>query len=147
MFNTFTVKFKDGQKLEIIDINDYKEPQINEISEIAIRWRKRRLKSQKNGFDILTIEESHKENVLKQKEEIVESRTSEELYVQKVIKISSHSIERTFQRIGSVGRATYIGLIDRIKRTDTVIKAQWKGYPQLTYTFAEKNDPEKFMAA
>lgn len=147
MYYTFTVKFKDGQELEVNDINNFKEPQINEISRIAIQWTQRRLKAQKNGFDILTLKENQKENVLEQKEVIVQSGTSEELYDNKIIKISLHSIERTFQRIGSIGRATYISLIDRIRQTDTIIKVQWKGYPQLSYTFAEKKEPEKFMAA
>lgn len=73
--------------------------------------------------------------------------TSEELYDNKVIKIALHSIDRTFQRVGSIGRATYIGLIDRVKKTDTVIKTQWKGYKQLSYTFTEKADPEEFKIA
>lgn len=60
MFYTFTVKFKDGKELEIIDINDFEEPQINEISGIAIQWTQRRLKARKLGFDIITIDQSHK---------------------------------------------------------------------------------------
>jgi len=138
------VKFKDGKELEIIDINDFEEPQINEISGIAIQWTQRRLKARKLGFDIITIDQSHKKTILDQKEAIVQPMTSEELYDNKVIKIALHSIDRTFQRVGSIGRATYIGLIDRVKKTDTVIKTQWKGYQQLSYTFAEKADPEEF---
>lgn len=147
MFYTFTVKFKDGKELEIIDINDFKEPQINEISGIAIQWTQRHLKARKLGFDITTIDQSHRNTILSQKEAIVQPMTSEELYDNKVIKIGLHSIERTFQRVGSIGRSTYIGLIDRIKKADTVIKTQWKGYPQLSYTFAEKVDPEEFKIA
>lgn len=144
MFYTFTVKFKDGQELKIIDINNFKDSQINEISEIASQWTQSHLKAQKYGVDIGTVDETHKETVLGQKNAIVQPMSSEELYDKKIIKIATHSIKRTFQRVGTIGRTTYIGLIVRIKKTDTVIKAQWKGYPQLSYTFIEKGDPEEF---
>lgn len=144
MFYAFTVTFKDGQELNVIDVNQFEDPQISEINTIASKSTQSYMKAQKYGEDIKTIEQKHKDAALIQKEEIVQSKSAKELYDKKIVKISIHSISRTFNRVGSIGRLTYIGLIEKIKKTDTVIKAQWKGYPHLSYTFTKDGDPEKF---
>jgi hypothetical protein len=144
MFYTFTVTFKDEQELDMMDFNKFDDPQIKEINGIASQYTETHIKALKYGFDIEAIEQHHKETILDRKNDIVYSLSSKELYDEKIVKISTHSIGRTFQRVGTIGRSTYIGLIDRIKKTDSVIKAQWKGYPQLSYTFIEEGDPEEF---
>lgn len=144
MYHTFIVRFKDEQEIHIADINKFGDAQLNEISQIAGQWTQRQLQNQKQGCNIESISNFHKEIILHEKDKIVQPITSEELYDNNIIKISLHSIERTFQRVGTIGRGTYIELIDKLKQTNKVIKTQWKGYQHLTYTLEKRKDPEKY---
>jgi hypothetical protein len=58
--------------------------------------------------------------------------------------MGKHSIKRMFERVGFVSRDTIVIIIDRIKATNVVQKAQWKGFPQLSYTVKENGDPERY---
>ena len=63
---------------------------------------------------------------------------------EKKILIAIHSNIRILERLGSDELPVVISLIDRIINTDTVVKAQFKGHPTLSYTMAKSNDPDHY---
>ncbi|WP_096549990.1 hypothetical protein [Ureibacillus thermosphaericus] len=98
---------------------------------------------QRYGEDIY-ITDGQKRVVISEKNSIVELGTSEYLLDNKLVRIGKHSLKRILQRVGSDSFETLITIIDRIKIMNHVHKAQWKGYPQLSYTLKLENDPNRF---
>ncbi|MGE6833651.1 hypothetical protein ACQKGA_28265 [Priestia megaterium] len=147
MYYTFTVRFSNNHQIEIKDINKFDNEQIIEVRRIALKWRQEHLKAQKYGIDLETVEEKHKNAVLDKKDTIVQAFSASELFDKKIIKITTHSLDQTLKRVGSIGRKTFIDLIERLKVTDTVKKIQWKGYNHLSYTLTQVGDSERYEFA
>lgn len=141
----FLVLFSDGEKLIIKDIINFEQAQIYEIKGIAADFTKFQLrKVEKYGKDITYLTELQKQVVLNTKNRIVSGKTSAKLLDEEIIQVTLHTNERSLKRIGSDNQTTIISLVDKVKRTDIVVKAQFKGYSALSYTMMENNDPAEF---
>ncbi|HBI05157.1 MAG TPA: hypothetical protein DDY49_14140 [Paenibacillaceae bacterium] len=145
MSRSFKVKFRDGKTLIISDIIKFEERQQEEIKAIAVDYTKANLcKYEEEGIDLSYLSEIQKETILNKKNRIVSGKTPDELQKKKIITMSLHSLKQMYERIGSNELTVILSLIDRIIHSDFVLKAQFKGYPTLSYTLMEKNDPDKF---
>ncbi|WP_226682137.1 hypothetical protein [Sutcliffiella horikoshii] len=49
------------------------------------------------------------------------------------------------ERLGSDELHTIINIIERLQMSDIVKKAQFKGYPALTYTLMKEGDSDKYI--
>jgi hypothetical protein len=97
------------------------------------------LRNAKYGKDI-ELTEPQRLSVLDNKQRIIAIESNP----RKKVRFGEHSLTRIFQRVGSDSEPIIIGLIKRLILTDKVYKAQWKGYPHLTYTVMQINDPEEY---
>lgn len=151
MFNLtrrFLVFFKGSVRLIVNDIINFEQDQITEIRGIAAEYEKDELqKGKKYGIPLSYITEDQKRDVLNEKHIVVDSKTSKELKDKKIIQIGFHSLERILKRVGSTEDNVIISLIDKVKTTDTVTEAQFKGFPTLSYTLIESADPEEYTFA
>lgn len=143
----FLVIFKGNERLIINDVINFKQRQIDEIKGIASCYEKDLLQSKKYGISLSYITKSQGISVLKAKYNIINSKTSQELKDQKIIQFGKHSLERILQRVGSNEDNVIITLLDKIKSTDTVTVAQFKGFPSLSYTLIENGDPDEYTFA
>lgn len=148
MTRRFPVLFKGNVKLIVNDIIDFEQDQINQIKGIAMEYEKEALqKGKKYGIPLSYITEDQKSDVLNEKHNVVDLKTSQELKDKKIILIGGHSLERILKRIGSTDDNVIITLIDKLKKSDTVTEAQFKGFPTLSYTLLENEDPDKYTFA
>ncbi|SFM15807.1 hypothetical protein [Salibacterium qingdaonense] len=139
----FTVTFRDEETLVINDIILFEQDQIKEIRGIAADFLQSQLRrEEKHGKDLSYITEKQKQTVIHYKDQIISGIPAAKLLDDEIIQVSLYSSERSLKRIRSNDRDTIIGLINRVKNTDTVTKAQFKGYPSLSYTTLEKENPE-----
>lgn len=138
------MEFKDKKKLEISDIIVFESDQIEQIKAIALDFTRFQIqKVEKYGFDLSYLSDNQKQIIIDTKNGILEGKTSEELWDEEIVLVSLHSSERSLKRLGSNGFVKTIKLIDGLKKVDVVTKAQFKGYPTLSYTTMEDNDPEE----
>ncbi|MBS4178817.1 hypothetical protein [Lederbergia citrea] len=148
MSGSFQVKFRDGETLVISDIIEFEEKQQDEIEATAGDYTKIQLRQfNQDGKDLSYLTDEQKKIVLRTKKLTVDGKTADQLWGQKIVSVSVHSNERILERLGSDELSVIISIIDRIINTDFVIKAQFKGYPALTYTLMKSDDPEKFKFA
>lgn len=139
----FEVTFRDKEVIEIEEVFEFNEDQKNQLMKIASETIKSRLNREKYGTDIILLE-YQKKVVLDLKEEILIDYSSEYLYSNQIVCFGKHPLKRILERVGSDSKATIIYVVDKLKLSDTVYKAQWKGYPQFTYTLISKEDLEKY---
>lgn len=137
--------FRDEKQLEVIDVNQFAAPLVEEIQGIAAYWTQSELQSTKEEVrDLECITEDNKQVVIDNKNRIMQPHSSSYLHDKKIVHVTFHSLERIFQRVSSIGRGTFIDLIDRIRATNNIAKAQWKGYSTISYTLTEIGDPEEY---
>lgn len=141
----FTIHFSDKQPLEIDDIIDFEDDQMDQISRIASQHTQIELDQMEYGIDLdYLTEDVQKPAILAEKEIIVGSLSSRTLYERRLVRQGKHSLKRIFERVGSDSESTIIGIIDKVKLTNTVQKGQFKGYPQLSYTLRMDGDPDRY---
>lgn len=141
----FQVVFKDEDTLIINDIIAFEQKQKDEIKAIAREYTKVELKrDEKTGKELTYLTDPQKKTVLITKDAIVDGKTPEELRDQYIVNISLHSNVRILKRLGSDQVTIIIDLINRVKKVDSVKKAQFKGHPSLSYTTIQTTDPEEF---
>lgn len=135
----FTVYFSDTEELVIHDIIAFTQSQMDGIKQIASRYTKVQLRTiEKYGKDTKPLTESQKQTVLDNKNDILSGKTSKDLLEEEIVQVTLHSNKRSLERVGSNDETIFISLVDRLKKTNFVKKAQFKGYPELTYTTLEK---------
>lgn len=146
MTRIFTVRFRDEERMTIIENIRLEPHQVDEIKEIASEYTKYDLRHiEPEGKDLSNLTQEQKDYVIRIKDRIVNGKTAEQLRKDNIIKISLHTVSRMLERIGSNQLAITISLIDKIINSDTVNKAQFKGYPQLSYTLSDTSDPEEYI--
>ncbi|MGJ3222147.1 hypothetical protein [Geobacillus sp. CAMR5420] len=139
------VQFKDEKRLTIDEIIVLEKRQIEQIRKIAAEYTMEELQEfEEYGKDLEYLTDEQKQTVLDVKNSIVGGIPSEQLYKNKVVRPGRHSLKRMFERVGSDSVEIIISIIDKIKEADTVQKAQWKGFPQLSYTLRKNADPEQY---
>lgn len=144
----FTVVFKRNVRMLVNDIIDFEKDQIDEIKSIASEYEQHSLqKGKKYGIALSYITEDQKNDVLSEKRIVVGSKSSQELKNKNIVQIGDHSLKRILKRVGSTKDNVIISLINRVKTTDTVTKAQFKGFPTLSYTLIENGDPDEYIFA
>ncbi|MDN4608186.1 hypothetical protein [Sporosarcina highlanderae] len=148
MAKRFTVIFKDGATMLIYDVIDFESKQIEEIKAIAAEYDKDAIrKAEKYGIPISYLTKNQKNNILEEKENILGSSSPEDLKYKKIVQIGSHSLDRILKRIGSIRDNVIIDLIGRVKATNAVTQAQFKGFPTLSYSLIENGDPQEYTFA
>lgn len=131
--------------MTITDIICFEQYQIEQIREIASKTTRKQLRDvTKNGHDIKRLTLKQKEVVLKEKNNLVSVGTSKFLFDNDLVLFSGHSLDRVELREGETNEAKFIEIIDRLKRTNSIHKAQWKAHPQLSFTFIEVRDPDRY---
>lgn len=145
MSRRFNLTFQDLEEMEFFDILSLEDQQINEVLEIASKNTKLDLQClQDKGLDISYLTEKQKKRVITSKNRIVLSRNVEELYREKKVVFTSHSLNRLLEREGSNTQETILITIQRIIDADKVSKAQFKGYSSLSYTLTEVGDTASY---
>ncbi|MDW0115094.1 hypothetical protein QT711_18185 [Sporosarcina saromensis] len=148
MARRFTVIFKDDITMLVYDVIYFEPKQIEEIKAIAAEYDKDALrKAEKYGIPISYLTDNQRNIVLEEKEKMLRSHSAEELKNKNIIQIGSHSLERILERIGSIEENVIIDLITRLKMTDAITQAQFKGFPSLSYSLIESGSPEKYTFA
>jgi len=141
----FRVRFRDKERLVINDIIVFEDDQKGQIKAIALKFTKNQIqKDKRSGFDLTYLSDKQKQIIIDTKNDILAEKTSEELLDEDIVSVSLHSMERSLKRIGSNSLDSIIKLVEKLKKVDVVIKAQFKGYPTLSYTTMENHDPEEF---
>jgi len=142
----FTVKFRNEEKMKIVENISLEPHQVDEIKAIATEYTKYDLRHiEPEGKDLSNLTQEQKDRVIRIKDRIVDGKTAEQLRKDNIVKISIHTICRMLERIGSNELAVTISLIDKIIHCDSVYKAQFKGFPQLSYTLRDTSDPEQYI--
>ncbi|PID14826.1 MULTISPECIES: hypothetical protein [unclassified Sporosarcina] len=145
MIKTFYVIFHDEKRLKVSDIISFEQPQVDEIIHIASQYTLRQLRrEEKKGKDLSYLTPNQIAMVVSEKDQIVHDKSADELRLQGIVQAAEHSLVQMFERQGSDELPYVIDLINRVIDTDTVVKAQFKGHPTLTYTMMMASDPEHF---
>jgi len=140
--SSFSVRFKDNESFLVKDIIIFEHPQKEEIRSIASDYTKDELRNNESkGKTLSCLTATQKSTVVGTKNLIVSGTSSKELLNKDIVQVSWHFNKRAAERIGSDDSATIISLIDGLRTTDTVTKAQFKGYPSLSYTMVKVGDP------
>lgn len=135
----FGVKFQDGEVIEFFDILSLEDHQIAEINEIASAYTRHKLTNEERvGIDLSILTTAQKSRVLLSKNRIIFGRTADELYKQRKVVIAMHSQERMLERTGSNQLPKVIETIQWLADTDSVLKAQFKGYSSLSYSLTTR---------
>lgn len=142
----FLVRFKDKERLVINDIIAFDDDQMDQIKAIALDYTKLQIQKVENyGFDLSYLSNQQKQIIIDTKNDILSDKTSEALLDEDIVLVSLHSIERSLKRLGSNNLDRTIYLVDKLKKVDVIIKAQFKGYSTLSYTTMENHDPDEFI--
>jgi|SRR5699024_802192 len=144
MCYSFDVRFRNNVVVHIKDINDYNDDFKNEVANIAKDYEKDELRSMKYGIDLKKANDEEFENVINFKNEIMSKNDAKNNFFKKTIRFSEHSKERVYKRLGSQSASTFINIVDIFQEMDIINKVQWKGYPQLSYTFSKENDSKEY---
>lgn len=140
--SSFSVRFKDNERLTITDIIIFEQKQKEEVRLIASDYTKDELlNNEKYGKELSYLTDTQKLTVVGTKDLIVSGISSKELFNKDIVQVAWHFNKRAAERIGSDDYKTIISLIDCLKTTDSVLKAQFKGYPSLSYTMIKNGDP------
>jgi hypothetical protein len=139
--------FKDREIVCLKEIITLERDQIDEIRSWASDYELSRLKQKKYGLTLSYLTDTQKTVVLSTKNSIMAGKTGQEMKDEKTVKISEHFVERLSQRIGSDKKAIIIQLIEKVRDTNIVNKAQFKGYPHLSYTVTKNGDPDEYTFA
>lgn len=135
--------------MRIDDIIHFDTLQMGQMREISKSYTQKELRQLKAGFDLDYLTSDQEQEILFQKEEVVKkgNRDSQELFDKRLIRFSSHAMLRGFQRVEDDVPSIGTYLIDRIIEADSVYKAQYKGYPQLSYTVLKDGDKSYFKTS
>lgn len=145
MPSSFDVTFRDHSTMTIYDIICFEQFQIDQIREIASKTTRKQLRDViKKGHDIKNLTHKQKQVALKEKNTIVSVGKSKFLFDNGLVLFSVHALERVELREGETNEAKFIEIIYRLKRTNRIHKAQWKAHPQLSFSFMENGDPERY---
>ncbi|WP_407269680.1 hypothetical protein [Radiobacillus sp. PE A8.2] len=147
MSKTFFVVFEDGETLEIDDVIEFGDEQTLEIQQIAAKYTKPNLRGAEKGEDLSYLNDGQKEEIILIKNDLVGDKSFRELLDKKIVVITDHSKDQLLLREGSNDTSHLISMVNRIVQTDTVLKAQYKGYTELTYTTAKVADPSHYKLA
>ena len=82
--------------------------------------------------------------MIKTKDKTFGHKTGLDLYNQKIVRVSSHSLDSLNLRLGSDSLSTIISIINKLNKANVVFKAQFKGFSTLSYTLGEANDPDAY---
>lgn len=135
--------------LIIDDVIEFDNDQMKQLKQLSKSYTQNEMRNLKVGFDLVNLKTDQHKSIIEKKEEIVSkgNRDPEELIRTKLIRFSSHSMLRSFQRVEVDVQNMGAYLTGKIIEADFVYKAQYKGYPQLSYTLMKRGDKEYFKSS
>lgn len=145
MSNRFTVQFRDGNKLKINECISFEPRQIDEVITLALEYTQEQLQHyEQEGADLSYLTELQKKEIINHKNNIIASRSIQELRDKNIVRLSKHALQRMLEREGSNELTAIINLIRRVIASNSVLKAQFKGFPQLAYTLFDSRDSDQY---
>lgn len=132
--------FSNGHRIIFEDIIVLTSEQRFELLSYAELYSQVEIKGFKTGLKVeLTV--SQKNNILTTKDEILQEKDPKEIFKEKLVKFTVHSVERMIQRYQGDLTNIYFSIIEMIQQSDEISNlAEWKGYKSLTYTFLHSNN-------
>lgn len=130
----------------IDDIIEFDQRQFTQLKQISSSYTQLELHSMDKGFDLAYLSNDQKKDIINKKREIVNlgNQSPQTIDEEKLIFLSKHALQRCFERVKqSVGNMD-IYVIEKLIQSDRVLKGQYKGYPQMSYTLQTENETEKF---
>lgn len=143
------VFFEDKEAMLITGVIEFDDKQLTQIIQISSAHTKFELNEMDNGFNLKDLTSEQKATILQEKKNIVISGKEypQELFDKKLVYLTFHALERSFQRVQQEVANMDIYIIEKIIESNKVLKAQYKGFPQLSYTLQTKNESEKFNSS
>lgn len=132
----------------VYDVISFEPKQMEEIRAIAAEYDKDAIrKAEKYGIPLSYLTDNQRNHILEEKKIILGSKNPDELKRTNIIQIGSHSLARILERVGSLEDNIIIDLIEKVKMTDAVTQAQFKGFPSLSYSLIKNGDPKEYTFA
>lgn len=143
--SAFKIIFKDNQIIVFNDIIVLSQEQQDKILDYALNEVQDELKSKKTGYKI-ELNDDQIRKAIDTKNIITGDKSESELYNSNIIQFEGHSVERIIKRVGNTDSIfTFMDLIRKIKEADFIHhKAEWKGFPRLSYTYMKEGDADKY---
>lgn len=136
----FQIRFSGQDRIKFDDVIELNPEQKSAVLIYARKYKRVYIVNLKEGLKVeLTLDQQAQ--VLMEKNNIVQSKSSVELHQSNVIEFTEHSIDRIIKRFkGDLSRC-YLFVIDMVKDSNEVSNfAEWKGRRNLTYLLLHIED-------